>query len=136
MIPEIGHFALLLCLPIAIFLACVPLLGASLARTEWMRLGPLLALGQWVFLMLAFICLTHAFLTDNFTVKLVAMHSNSALPWYFKFSAVWGNHEGSLLLWVLILSSWTLAVGYASQSLPLDMRARVLSVLGMISIGI
>ena len=135
MIPEIGHFALLLCLPIAIFLACVPLLGASLARTEWMRLGPLLALGQWVFLMLAFICLTHAFLTDNFTVKLVAMHSNSALPWYFKFSAVWGNHEGSLLLWVLILSSWTLAVGYASQSLPLDMRARVLSVLGMISIG-
>lgn len=135
MIPEIGHFALLLCLPIAIFLVCVPLLGASLARVEWMRLGSLLALGQWVFLMLAFICLTHAFLTDNFTVKLVAMHSNSALPWYFKFSAVWGNHEGSLLLWVLILSSWTVAVGYASQSLPLDMRARVLSVLGMISIG-
>ena len=135
MIPEIGHFALLLCLPIAIFLACVPLLGASTARAEWMRLGPLLSLGQWLFLIVAFICLTHSFLTDDFTVKLVAMHSNSALPWYFKFSAVWGNHEGSLLLWVLILSSWTLAVGYASQSLPLDMRARVLSVLGMISIG-
>lgn len=135
MIPEIGHFALLLCLPIAIFLACVPLLGASYERAEWMRLGPLLALGQWLFLLVAFICLTHSFLTDNFTVKLVAMHSNSALPWYFKFSAVWGNHEGSLLLWVLILASWTLAVGYASQSLPLDMRARVLSVLGMISIG-
>ena len=100
-----------------------------------MRLGPLLALGQWLFLVVAFICLSYAFLTDDFSVKLVAMHSNSALPWYFKMSAVWGNHEGSLLLWVLILASWTLAVGYASQSLPLDMRARVLAVLGMISIG-
>ncbi|MBT6578859.1 MAG: heme lyase CcmF/NrfE family subunit, partial [Cellvibrionales bacterium] len=135
MIPEIGHFALLLCLPIAIFLAVMPLLGATSGRPLWMRLGSLLALGQWVFLVVAFICLTYAFLSDDFSVKLVAMHSNSALPWYFKFSAVWGNHEGSLLLWVLILASWTLAVGYASQSLPLDMRARVLSVLGMISIG-
>ncbi|HAB54921.1 MAG TPA: heme lyase NrfEFG subunit NrfE [Cellvibrionales bacterium] len=135
MIPEIGHFALLLCLPIAIFLASIPLLGAILGRPLWMRLGPLLALGQWLFLLLAFICLTHSFLTDDFTVKLVAMHSNSALPWYFKLSAVWGNHEGSLLLWVFILASWTLAVAYASQSLPLDMRARVLAVLGMISIG-
>ncbi|MBT5292490.1 MAG: heme lyase CcmF/NrfE family subunit, partial [Cellvibrionales bacterium] len=135
MIPEIGHFALLLCLPIAIFLAVMPLLGATSGRPLWMRLGSLLALGQWVFLVVAFICLTYAFLSDDFSVKLVAMHSNSALPWYFKLSAVWGNHEGSLLLWVLILASWTLAVGYASQSLPLDMRARVLSVLGMISIG-
>jgi cytochrome c-type biogenesis protein CcmF len=113
----------------------MPLLGATSGRPLWMRLGSLLALGQWVFLVVAFICLTYAFLSDDFSVKLVAMHSNSALPWYFKFSAVWGNHEGSLLLWVLILASWTLAVGYASQSLPLDMRARVLSVLGMISIG-
>ena len=113
----------------------MPLLGATLDRPLWMRLGPILSLGQWLFLVVAFICLSHAFLNDDFTVKLVAMHSNSALPWYFKLSAVWGNHEGSLLLWVLILASWTLAVGYASQSLPLDMRARVLSVLGMISIG-
>lgn len=135
MIPEIGHFALLLCLPIAIFLACIPLLGASLNRPLWMRIGPLLSLGQCLFLIVAFICLTFSFLTDDFSVKLVAMHSNSALPWYFKLSAVWGNHEGSLLLWVLILSFWTLAVGYVSQSLTLDMRARVLSVLGMISIG-
>ena len=135
MIPEIGHFALLLCLPIAIFLACIPLLGASLNRPLWMRIGPLLSLGQCLFLIVAFICLTFSFLTDDFSVKLVAMHSNSALPWYFKLSAVWGNHEGSLLLWVLILAFWTLAVGYVSQSLTLDMRARVLSVLGMISIG-
>jgi len=135
LIPEIGHFALLLCLPIAIFLATIPLLGATLGRPLWMRLGPLLTLGQWLFLLVAFICLSYSFLTDDFSVKLVAMHSNSALPWYFKMSAVWGNHEGSLLLWVLILASWTLAVGYASQSLPIDMRARVLSVLGMISIG-
>ena len=113
----------------------MPLLGATLDRPLWMRLGPILSLGQWLFLVVAFICLSHSFLNDDFTVKLVAMHSNSALPWYFKLSAVWGNHEGSLLLWVLILASWTLAVGYASQSLPLDMRARVLSVLGMISIG-
>lgn len=135
MIPEIGHFALLLCLPIAIFLACLPLLGAQTDRILFMRAGPLLALGQWLFLLVSFICLTIAFLSDDFTVKLVTMHSNSALPWYFKFSAVWGNHEGSLLLWVFILASWTLAVAFASQSLPMDMRARVLSVLGMISIG-
>ena len=135
MIPEIGHFALILSLPIALCMMVLPLAGASRGQTLWMRTGPLLAMGQFIFILIAFICLTYAFLNDDFTVKLVASHSNSALPWYFKFSAVWGNHEGSLLLWVLILAGWTLAVATLSQSLPLDMRARVLSVLAMISIG-
>ena len=133
--PEIGHFALILSLPIAVFLAIVPLAGAMRQQSLWMRLGPLLSLGQWVFLLIAFSSLTIAFLNDDFSVKLVASHSNTALPWYFKFSAVWGNHEGSLLLWVLILASWTVSVAYLSRELPLDIRARVLSVLGMISIG-
>lgn len=133
--PEIAHFALILCLPIALLLSFIPLAGAITGRRLWMQLAPTLVLGQWLFLLLAFIGLTIAFLNDDFTVKLVAMHSNSALPWYFKFSAVWGNHEGSLLLWVFILASWTLAVAFSSKELPLDIRARVLSVLGMISVG-
>ena len=133
--PEVGHFALLLCLPIAVALSLLPLAGAIRKQNLWMRLGPLLALGQWLFILIAFISLSIAFFNDDFTVKLAAMHSNSALPWYFKLSAVWGNHEGSLLLWGLILASWTLAVAYLSAELPLDIRARVLSVLGMISVG-
>ncbi len=135
MIPEIGHFALLLCLPIALMLATIPLLGAVRGNRLWMNAAPIMAAGQWLFLLISFCCLSSAFLTDDFSVKLVAMHSNSKLPGYFKFSALWGNHEGSLLLWVFILSSWTLAVACFSRQLPDDIRARVLSVLGMISLG-
>ena len=133
--PELGHFALLLCLPLAIALSVLPLLGAWRRNTLWMRSAALFAAGQWVFLLLSFAFLARAFIGDDFSVKLVAMHSNSALPAHFKFSALWGNHEGSLLLWVLILASWTLAVACFSKRLPLDIYARVLSVLGMVSVG-
>lgn len=134
-IPEIGHFALLLCLPIAIALALLPLIGVQTKRIELMRTASLLTTGLWFFLLLAFICLTQAFLSDEFSVLLVAKHSNTALPIYYKISAVWGNHEGSLLLWSFILASWTLAVAYLGKSLPIDIHTRVLSILGMISTG-
>lgn len=126
---------MLLCLPIAIGLATLPLIGATTQRNLWMESARFFALAQWVLLLLAFCLLANAFLSDDFSVKLVAMHSNTALPLQFKFSALWGNHEGSLLLWVFVLSSWTLAVALFSGNLPLDIRARVLSVLGMISVG-
>ena len=92
-------------------------------------------LGQFAFLAFAFGCLTWAFLRDDFSVAYVAGNSNSALPWYYKFSAVWGAHEGSLLLWALILGGWTFAVSIFSRQLPEVMLARVLAVMGMISTG-
>lgn len=134
-IPEIGHLALLLCLPIATALAVLPMAGAAASWHLLQRSGPLLSSGLWLFLAVAFACLTYSFLHDDFSVVLVAQHSNTALPSYYKFSAVWGNHEGSLLLWVFILASWTLAVAYLGKSLPPDMHARVLAVLGGIAVG-
>ena len=135
MIPEIGHFSLLLCLPLALVMAIVPLIGVAAKNIVWMRFASTLAIMQWVLLFLSFLALSYSFFIDDFTVKLVTLHSNTALPWYFKLSAVWGNHEGSLLLWVFILASWTLAVSLASGSIPLVMKTRVLSVLAMISVG-
>ena len=135
MITEIGHFSLLLCLPIALALVSLPLLGASCGQNLWMRLAGVLASAQAVFVAIAFACLSYAFLSDDFSVKLVAMHSQSDLPLRFKFSALWGNHEGSLLLWLCILSGWTVAVAWRARALPSDIYARVLAVLGMISVG-
>ncbi len=135
MIPEIGHFALLLCLPLALVMATVPLIGVATKNTVWMRFASSLAIMQWVLLLFSFLALSYSFFIDDFSVKLVTLHSNTALPWYYKLSAVWGNHEGSLLLWVFILASWTLAVALASGSIPLVMKTRVLSVLAMISLG-
>src|SRR6185312_16511224 len=91
--------------------------------------------GQAVFVALAFAILTYAFLTQDFSVKYVALNSNLRLPWYYRFSAVWGAHEGSLLLWMLILNLWTVAVAAFSRRLPDDFIARVLGVLGFISFG-
>ncbi len=101
----------------------------------WMGLGQPAAYGQFVFLAFAFVCLSYAFMVDDFSVAYVAQNSNSALPWYYKFSAVWGAHEGSLLLWAFILSGWTFAVAVFSRQLPEDMLARVLGVMGLISVG-
>jgi len=94
-----------------------------------------LATGQFVFVAIAFACLARAFLTDDFSVTVVANNSNSLLPAWYKFSALWGNHEGSMLLWVFILALWTFAVALFSNSLTADLRARVLSVMGMVAVG-
>lgn len=134
-IPELGQLAMILALCFAIVQAVVPLLGAWRGDRLWMSLAQPAAWGQFAFLLFAFGCLTYAFMTDDFSVAYVANNSNSALPWYFKFSAVWGAHEGSLLLWALILGGWTFAVSVFSRQLPQVMLARVLAVMGMISIG-
>jgi len=135
MIPEIGHFALVMALCLAIAQASIPLIGASTNNVNWMAVGRSTAIGQFLFLLLAFVCLAYSFVVNDFSVLYVANNSNTALPIYYRISAVWGAHEGSLLLWVLALAGWGFAVAIFSRSLPQDLLARVLSVMGMISIG-
>jgi len=135
MIPELGHLAMILALCLCLVQATLPLIGAWRGDHQWMSLAQPAAWGQFAFLLFSFMCLTYAFMVDDFSVAYVAHNSNSALPWYYKFSAVWGAHEGSLLLWALILAGWTFAVAIFSRHLPEEMLARVLAVMGMISIG-
>ncbi|BAP44214.1 heme lyase CcmF/NrfE family subunit [Pseudomonas sp. LJDD11] len=135
MLPELGHLAMILALCFALVQASLPLIGAWRGDRLWMSIARPAAWGQFAFLLFAFGCLTQAFMSDDFSVAYVAQNSNSALPWYYKFSAVWGAHEGSLLLWALILGGWTFAVSVLSRQLPHEMLARVLAVMGMISVG-
>ena len=135
MIPEAGQIALIIALCLSVLLGTVPMVGAWRGQRWAMNLAPSLAAGVFVFLSIAFACLTIVFLQDDFSVKVVASNSNSLLPQMYKFSAVWGNHEGSLLLWVWILGAWSLAVAVASRGLPLVVLARVLAVLGLIGVG-
>ena len=135
MIPEFGHFALIIGFVLAIILAVVPAWGAWRRNSRAMALAPGLSIGLLVFVGISFACLSIAFLQDDFSVQVVAANSNSLLPPIYKFSAVWGNHEGSLLLWALILSLWTAAVAVFSAQLPLLVLARVLSVMGAIGVG-
>ena len=135
MIPEIGHFALIISLALALVLAIVPAWGAWRRNVSAMALAPGLAVGMLVLVAISFTCLSIAFLQDDFSVAVVANNSNSLLPPIYKFSAVWGNHEGSLLLWALILCLWTAAVAVLSPQLPILVLSRVLSVMGGISVG-
>ena len=135
MIPELGHYALILSLCLYILLAVLPQWGYFSGNSLLMNTSRSLATGGFVFLLLSFLCLTFAFIQDDFTVKYVAGHSNSLLPIQYKVSAVWGGHEGSLLLWALILGTWAFSVAVFSRSMPTDMVALVLSVMGMIAIG-
>ena len=139
MIPELGHFALILATVVALIQGVLPLTGTYLpSRTLQITLQSLarpMAILQCVLVACAFAALATAFLTNDFSVTYVAQHSNSLLPKPYQFAAVWGGHEGSLLLWVLLLAVWSMAVALFSKSLPLDMVARVLGVLGLISVG-
>ncbi|MFG6667252.1 heme lyase CcmF/NrfE family subunit [Halomonas sp. HNIBRBA4712] len=135
MIPEVGHFALILALLLAVVQASLPLAGSLGRRPLWMAFGAPMAAGQFLFLGAAYLCLTASYLLDDFSVANVANNSNSLLPWYYKASAVWGNHEGSVLLWSLMLSGWGFAASRFSRALPRDMVARVQSVMGMVSVG-
>lgn len=135
MIPELGHFALILALCLYLLLASIPLFGVYRNNALLMQTGRSLATGGFIFILMSYLCLTYAFLQDDFSVKYVANHSNSLLPEYYKVSAVWGGHEGSLLLWGLILAGWAFAVSLFSSNLPKDMVALVLSVMGMIAVG-
>ena len=115
MIPEIGQFALILALSLAICQTVFPLVGAHRNDVAMMGVGRTAATGQFVFVGIAFACLTYAFVTDDFSVLYVANHSQLALPTLYKVSAVWGAHEGSLLLWIFLITAWTLAVSRFSS---------------------
>ena len=135
MIPEIGNFALVVALVLALTQGVLPLWGATRGNQILMGTARPLAYGQFVFMAIAFACLVQSFLVNDFSVLYVAQHSNSQLPAQYRFAAVWGGHEGSLLLWAFILSLWTIAVARFSKHLPEEMVARVLGVMGLISVG-
>ncbi|RUR34384.1 heme lyase CcmF/NrfE family subunit [Vreelandella nanhaiensis] len=135
MIPELGHFALIIALLMAVVQTIMPLAGATTRRPLWMAYGHPMAVGQFLFIALAYLCLTTSYAVDDFSVANVANNSNSLLPWYYKLSAVWGNHEGSVLLWSLMLAGWGYAASRFSAGLPRDMIARVQGIMGFISVG-
>jgi len=135
MIPELGQFALILALLLAAVQCALPILGAARGNAALIAVARPAVAGQAVFIVLAFAILTYAFVTQDFSVAYVAQNSNLALPWYYRFSAVWGAHEGSLLLWLLILNIWSVAVAAFSRKLPDVLIARVLGVLGFIAFG-
>ena len=135
MIPEIGHFSLILALLVALTLGSFPIIGAARGNTVWMGLAKPLSALQFALVAFSFLCLAYAFAAKDYSVVYVANNSNSQLPLQFRIAAVWGGHEGSLLLWALILSVWTLAVSLFSKHIPDAMRARILGVMGLISVG-
>ncbi|MYM59833.1 heme lyase CcmF/NrfE family subunit [Vibrio sp. OCN044] len=135
MIVEIGHFALIVSLAMAVLLSILPLIGASRNNILLMNTARPLSWGMFLLLALSFGVLLWAFYSNDFTLTYVATNSNSQLPWYYRLTAVWGAHEGSLLLWVLIQAIWTVAVATFSRGMPQESVARVLAVMGMISVG-
>jgi cytochrome c-type biogenesis protein CcmF len=139
MLPELGQFALILAAVVALVQGTLPLAGTFVRVTAWQvtlqSLARPAAALQFFLVALSFATLAASFLNNDFSVVYVAQHSNSLLPKPYQFAAVWGGHEGSLLLWVLLLALWSVAVAVFSRSLPLDMVARVLGVLGLVSVG-
>ncbi len=135
MIPELGQIALALALAVAIIQAVLPLAGAANGNRAWIAVARPAAQTQALLVAFAFGCLTYAFVNNDFSVAYVADHSNSALPLHYRVSGVWGGHEGSLLLWTLMLGVWMTAVSWFSGHLPEEMTARVLGVMGIVSLG-
>ncbi|KZC37416.1 MULTISPECIES: heme lyase CcmF/NrfE family subunit [Rhodanobacter] len=135
MTPELGQLALILALLLALAQSILPLIGAWRGNRALMAVARPAAAGQAVFVAMAFGILAWAFLHFDFSVQYVADNSNLALPWYYRIAAVWGAHEGSLLLWILILNLWTVALAAFSQKLPEVFASRVLAVMGLIAVG-
>jgi cytochrome c-type biogenesis protein CcmF len=136
MIPELGHFALITAFVVALSAGVLPLLGAARGDEGWIALAKPAAWALNLSLLTAFACLTMAFVQNDFSVLYVARHSNTQLPLPYRVAAVWGGHEGSLLLWVVMLGLWTLAVAAFSKALLEAMAARVIAVLGLILAGL
>src|SRR5215472_5532509 len=126
MIPELGHLALILALCLATAQAWFGIAGAQRGDRVWMSVVRPAAVAQALFVLTAFVALAYSFLVSDFSVQYVAENSNVLLPWPYKITAVWGAHEGSLLLWVSVLAIWTLAVARFSRHLPLEFTSRVL----------
>ncbi|MEE9445843.1 MAG: heme lyase CcmF/NrfE family subunit [Cocleimonas sp.] len=135
MIPEIGHFALILALSVAIVQGVFPLWGSLTGKQHWVSMAKPAAYGQLFFLVISFACLLYAFIISDFSVKYVANNSNTQMPTVFRVSALWGAHEGSLLLWAMILSGWGAAVAFFSKGIPPIMLSRVLSIMGLVGVG-
>ncbi|MFM2050904.1 MAG: hypothetical protein RL682_1395 [Pseudomonadota bacterium] len=135
MIPEIGHFLLWVALGVALVMSVLPMAGATRGREDWMALARPSAYALFVLVALAFACLVASFVRHDFSVLYVASNSNTALPLEYRIAGVWGGHEGSLLLWVQMLCVWMVAVARFSKHLPLPVLARILAVMGMISVG-
>jgi len=135
MIPELGHFALILALLVAIAQGTLPLIGAQRNDASLMALARPAATAQFLLVAFAFGCLTYAFATSDFSVELVAQHSNTQLPLHYRVAATWGSHEGSLLLWLLMLTAWAMAVTLRSKNLPAPLLARVMAVMGLVGVG-
>ena len=135
MLPELGHFALILALCLCMLLGTLPLVGAARGDVRYMNLARPLVAGVFVFIGLAYALLTYSFAIDDFSVTYIQQHSNSLLPLRYKLTAVWGGHEGSFLLWTFMLAGWMLAVAVFSRSMPMEFVARVLGVLGLLSVG-
>ncbi len=136
MIPEIGHFTLVLALCISVVQALFPLMGAHNGRREWLVLAKPAAQINFLLLLASFVILSWCFYVNDFSVLYVSEHSNTQLPTIYRLAAVWGGHEGSLLLWVLLLTLWTFAVAQLSRTLDERMIARVIGVMGLIAIGL
>jgi cytochrome c-type biogenesis protein CcmF len=135
MLPELGQIALILALLVAALQALLPLAGAQRGRSDWMAVARPAAYAQLLLVLAAFVVLTATFVMQDFSVRYVAQNSNSLLPLVYRYTAVWGSHEGSLLLWALVLAVWTAAVALFSRALPEKVIARVLGVMGIIAIG-
>jgi cytochrome c-type biogenesis protein CcmF len=135
MIPEIGQFALIVALLVALVQGIVPMLGAARRDGTLMAVAVPAARAQFVLVAIAFGCLAYSFVTNDFSVENVALHSNSQLPAHYRFAATWGSHEGSLLLWSLMLAGWGAAVTLFSRNLPQTLRARVVAVMGLVAVG-
>jgi cytochrome c-type biogenesis protein CcmF len=136
MIPELGHFALILAACVAVLLGTLPLIGAHQHRREWLVLARPAAQTMFLLIALSMAALAWSFYVNDFSVAYVAGHSNSLLPTHYRLAAVWGGHEGSLLLWLFMLGGWTFAVAQRSKSLDDAMVARVLGVLGLVATGL
>ncbi|MDR9499902.1 MAG: heme lyase CcmF/NrfE family subunit [Hydrogenovibrio sp.] len=135
MLPEIGQFLMIMALSVAVAQSVIPLIGAQKGWNNWMKLAPQFAWAQLGLLLLAYVILTHGFITHDFSIAYVAQNSSLDLPLEYRISAVWGGHEGSLLLWVAILAGWGVAVAKFSSNLPMVMSTRVLAILGIVSVG-
>ena len=135
MIPELGQFSLILAFCLSILLGTLPIIGAARSNMVWMNLARPLAAGIFVFLGISIGILAYTFVTDDFSVQIVAAQSNSLLPMHYKLTALWGGHEGSFLLWTFMLSGWMLAVSVFSKTMPIEFVARVLGVLGLLCVA-
>jgi len=135
MFPEFGQFSLILAWLFSLLLAVVPIAGVLNKKESLQRAAPALTWGMFFFLSVSFAILMHAFMHDDFSVAIVSLNSNTALPWYYKMSATWGNHEGSMLLWVVMLGGWAVAVTVFARTLTVELKSAVLGVLGIVAFG-